>query len=325
MNVINELRDFAKDLTILIVEDDVLLNKELCTLANIFFAEVIVAYNGEEALGIYQNRKIDIVLSDITMPHMNGLDLSRHIKMINSEQDIIILSAHNEVNCFIELIDIGVRQFIHKPFNNEEFLYRLLKVCEQVTLTKFYESIEASKETDIPLKTKIRRDVNKIISNKQISSKKFMNELQGNEELWKVLEEDVVTLSEISDDFEFYVNQIYEGNLSAELLEQMGALLKKIQTILSQIESMREMSYILLDLAAFIQEIDFNALAYEQKEKFKMIEFIYDDISRFIQTVFVYRDTIDIYYLKDSLKSSVEQLKNSVLNFPLQEEELEFF
>lgn len=334
MNIFNELKSFAKDLTILIVEDDISLNDELMALCKLFFSDVAVAYSGIEALDKYKKKQTDIVLSDITMPHMNGVELSKQIKIINPTQDIIILSAHNDVKYFVELIDIGIRQFVHKPFNDEEFLYRLLKVCEQVVLTKFYESpniyedadaVKIKAEQDKVFKIKAKKDLTGIIACKQLSSQKFMSELQGNDELWSVLEEDIVTLSEISDDFEFYVNQIYEGNLSAELLMQMGVLLKKIQTILSQIESMREMSYILLDLAVFMQEIDFDVLAHEQKEKFKMVEFIYDDISRFVQTVFVYRDTIDIYYLKDSLKSSVEQLKNSVLNFPIQEEELEFF
>lgn len=329
MNIFKELQEFAKDLTLLVVEDDRLLNEELCEISRLFFLDVKCAYNGVEALAIYEKNLVDIILSDITMPDMNGIELCKKIKSINDEQNIIVLSAHNEVEYFVELIDLGIRQFVHKPFKHEEFLYRVLKVCEQISLTKFYNSdskdiVNHEPCAPVVVKKNIQK-VPDIISKKQVSSKNFLNKLQKESDDWNLMSEDIVTLVEISEDFELYVNQIYIGNLSKELLVKMSFLLKKMRGILLQINFMKDMAQIFFELATFVEEIDFDSLEQEQKDKFKMLEFIYDDISRFVQTVFVYKDTIDIYYLKDSLKSSVEQLKISVLNSPMQEEELEFF
>lgn len=330
MTIFKELRSYAKTLTLLVVEDDRFLNEELSSLATLLFKNVRTAYDGAEALAIYKEETIDIVLSDITMPDMDGIELCKKIKVLNPDQDIIILSAHNEVEYFVELIDIGVRQFVHKPFKDEEFLYRLLKVCENVALAKFYaqEQQEETKELekDVPCKIveKPTQSAASVLAKKQLSSKKFLNQIQQ-DATWNLVSDDITTLIEISDDFEVYINQIYEGELTHKLLVNMSFLLKKMQNILSQIQIMREMAALFLELAEFMQEVDFDALGDEQKQKFKMLEFIYDDIARFVQTVFVYKDTIDIHYLKDSLKSSIEQLKIAVLNAPFEEEEFELF
>lgn len=328
MNIFKELKEFAKELTLLIVEDDTALNAELYELSKLFFLDVKTACDGAKALEIYKKGSIDIVLSDITMPVMNGVELCKKIKVLNQDQAIIVLSAHNEVEYFVELIDIGIRQFIHKPFKDEEFLYRLLKVCENVFLNKFYkeneEHVVSQKSQHVAIEAE-SKTIDKILAPKQLSSKKFLTDLQNNSSLWSVIEEDIVTLIEINDDFEIYINYIFEGNLSSGLLLKISELLKKMQTILSQIDFMRQMAGLILDLSTFLKEIDLDSLDSEQKNKFKMVEFIYDDISRFIQTVFVYKDTIDVFYLQDSLKSSIEQFKKSILNSPIQEEEFELF
>ncbi len=330
MTIFKELFSYTKTLTLLIAEDDIILNEEISSLTTLLFKNVRTAYDGVEALAIYKEEAIDVVLSDITMPNMNGIELCRKIKMLNSDQDIILLSAHDDMKYFIELIDIGVRQFVHKPFKDEEFWYKLSKVCENISLTKFYaqEQQEETKELEkvIPSKTvkKPTQSAASVLAKQQLSSEKFFEQIRQ-DETWNLASDDITTLIEISDDFEVYINQIYEGELTHKLLIDMSFLLKKMQIILSQIKVMREMAALFVELAEFMQEVDFDALEDEQKQAFKMLEFIYDDIARFVQTVFVYKDTIDIHYLRDSLRSSIEQLKIAVLKAPFEEEEFELF
>lgn len=333
MIISKELKAFAKDLTLLIVEDDVSLNEELCFLTKLFFREVKSAHNGVQALEIYKESPSDIILTDITMPHMDGVELCKKIKAINDDQDIIVLSAHSEIEYFVELIDIGIRQFVHKPFKDEEFLYRMLKVCEQISLSRFYDdgaiaqkiplaSVEIKEEVQV---LGVKKSTISVLSKKQLSSEDFLQDLQKDSSTWNLISEDISIMIEISEDFEQYVNEIYLGKLSKKLLLNMAILLKKMHGILYQIEVLRSMGAVLFDLASFLEELDFDSLSNEQKEKFKVLEFIYDDISRFVQTVFIYKDTIDVHYLKDSLKSSVEQLKDITLDGDIEEEDLELF
>lgn len=335
MKILSELKTFAKNLTILVVEDDKELNAELVDIVKLFFKDVQFAYNGKDGLEIYKKNPTDIVLSDITMPFLNGVELSKKIRQINHEQNIIILSAHSEVTYLVDLIDIGIRQFVHKPFDDQELLYRLLKVCEDLVLSKeFLKNQELPAISTQPIKTKIQSiktpeipqtDTNEVLSHAVVDSKDFMHALQSDSVAWDAISEDINGLMELDEDFGHYIGLIYTDKITKEVLYGISSILRKMYTTLSQIDAMKNMTAVFFDLASFIESLDFTELTPEQINKFKFLEFIYDDLSRFLETVFIYKDTIDIHYLEDSLKSTVEQLKRNVLDIPLEEEELEFF
>lgn len=141
MNIIADLKSFAKDLTILVVEDDRELNAELVSLLKIFFKHVDFAFDGKEGLNLYRTNRQDIVLSDITMPRLDGIKMSTEIKILNRTQPIVILSAQTELRYVIPLVDIGISQFVAKPFESDNLLYRLLKVSEEIVSKKYFNKI----------------------------------------------------------------------------------------------------------------------------------------------------------------------------------------
>jgi YesN/AraC family two-component response regulator len=355
MNVSQELQSFAKELSILVVEDDKLLNEQLSELCSLFFKKVISAYDGQEGLALYKKEKVDVVMSDITMPLMNGVELTKKIKYIDDEQSILILSAHNEVNYMIDLIDIGIRQFVHKPFDDQELLYRLLKVCEHVALTKqsienlsssfaklktsakiettpFAETQKVQEEQKVEKKQIIQEeiilpisDVTQSISHARIDSQSFINTLKNDATSWQSLQDDIAIMVDLLEDFEHYVGFIYTDEITKDVLTKIASILRKFYTILSPLEAMAKMSLAFFELATFLEDTPFETLSSEQRKKFKILEFIYDDIARFVETVFLYRDTLDIFYLEDSLISSITQLRQNVLGIQIEEEELELF
>jgi len=335
MSVYKELKVFAKDLRILIVEDEKILNAELVEISKLFFKDVLFAYSGEDALKIYKQESmdIDIVLSDITMPGMDGVALSRKIKLLNDEQSIVILSAHSEMSYIVELIDIGIRQFVHKPFDDKELLFRLLKVSESITLMKAYKEHDAKSEklikvtTENPNHTQTESKAvgHDVIAHKALNSESFMDSLQSDEFLWLAFENDIATLLELQEDFEYIVSGFRLNSITQKMLFSFSKTLRKVHTIFMQMDSLTKISQTFLDLIYFIEDLDYKRVTQEQINHFKMLEFIYEDISRFIETVFIHKDTIDIHYLEDSLGSSLKQLKQSVLQIPIEEEELELF
>jgi len=84
--------------------------------------ELYQAYDGEEGLKIYEDKMPDIVLSDINMPKMNGLDMCVKIKNINKHQNIILLSAFQDIKILKVAINAGVDGFISKPLNANNIL-----------------------------------------------------------------------------------------------------------------------------------------------------------------------------------------------------------
>jgi len=132
----------TRNLSLLLVEDYEPLRSNMAELLEDFFDTVVVAADGVEALALYkayQTEKVDgfdLVISDIQMPKMNGVELSEHLRELNSEQEIIILSAHTDSAYLLRLINLGVAQFITKPINHEELLDTLFHVSRNITKTE---------------------------------------------------------------------------------------------------------------------------------------------------------------------------------------------
>ncbi len=127
----NRLLSTAEDLSILLVEDYEPLCSDILDILEDFFSLVVVAKNGKEALKLYEEalledkKGFDIVLSDVQMPIMNGVELSQAIRKIDPQQSIIVLSAYTDSDILIDLINIGITKFITKPLDYDEFIKTL--------------------------------------------------------------------------------------------------------------------------------------------------------------------------------------------------------
>ncbi|EQB40373.1 hypothetical protein M947_00830 [Sulfurimonas hongkongensis] len=129
-----KLKNYTKDMSLLMAEDYVPLHLSLKKILSSLFLSVDVAFDGKEALALYENRvknneTYDLVLSDIVMPNMDGVGLSKAIKKINPTQNVVILSAHKETNYLLEFLNLGIRRFIPKPVDFNSLLDELSLVC----------------------------------------------------------------------------------------------------------------------------------------------------------------------------------------------------
>jgi len=123
------LQKIATDIRLLYVEDDDDVRKSIHETLSFFFKHIDVAINGEDGLALYEKNTYDLVLSDIRMPKMNGIEMTRHIKAINSEQMIMIISAHDEADYLMKLINLGVHSFVLKPVEIEKLIETLIPLC----------------------------------------------------------------------------------------------------------------------------------------------------------------------------------------------------
>ncbi len=146
---IEELVEFSKTLKVLYVED----NKEarestLSFLAN-FFQEIEVAIDGEDGLKKFKNSIFDIILSDINMPKMNGLEMIAKIRECNKDIPILILSAYNESGYFIDTIKLGIEGYLLKPIDLDQFIEAINKVVEKIYLRNELKAYQSNLELKI--------------------------------------------------------------------------------------------------------------------------------------------------------------------------------
>lgn len=91
------------------------------------FRVVGEASNGEEAIALYQDKRPDVVLMDITMPGMDGLTALRRIREIDAEARVIICSALGQQRLIVQAIQLGAKDFIVKPFQPQRVVSALKK------------------------------------------------------------------------------------------------------------------------------------------------------------------------------------------------------
>ncbi|HHD80941.1 MAG TPA: response regulator, partial [Campylobacterales bacterium] len=101
--------------SILFVEDEPAVRFELERFLQRYSRNVMVATNGEEGLELFKKNMPDIVISDIKMPKMNGIDMAKEMKKLSAEQTIIFTTAHSDNSYFLEAIEMQVYGYILKP------------------------------------------------------------------------------------------------------------------------------------------------------------------------------------------------------------------
>jgi DNA-binding NtrC family response regulator len=128
------LSDLA-NITILLVEDENDLRKETAAFLELYYNKVIQATNGREALGLIETLRPDLIISDIRMPIMDGLELVSRLKARSPEIPVIFCTAFTETSYLLKAIELGVTGFVRKPVDTDE----LLSVIDKVTLPQLQQ------------------------------------------------------------------------------------------------------------------------------------------------------------------------------------------
>lgn len=95
---------------------------------------VITVASGEEALQLFAERPIPIVITDIRMPGMNGLDLLKHIKILAPETEVILISGHADLEMAIQGLKLEASDFITKPIDDDLLHISLKRALERIAM-----------------------------------------------------------------------------------------------------------------------------------------------------------------------------------------------
>ena len=133
---VKKLYEQTKDLSVLVAEDHQQTRLGLEEILIDLFKEVVTFPNGEDAYKSYIERAktnpYDLIITDIQMPNMDGVTLTKKIKALYPEQLIIVLSAYTDKEYLLELINTGISHFVTKPFEYDEFLQTLKYVSQKI-------------------------------------------------------------------------------------------------------------------------------------------------------------------------------------------------
>ncbi len=121
-----------RNFTLLYVEDDQDTQKAMKAILEDEVKIFYQAYNGEEGLALYKEKKPDIVLTDINMPGMSGLNMALAIKNIDKTQHIAITSAFDEKNILLDAINIGIDSFMVKPVDIDILIEKLEHIAQHL-------------------------------------------------------------------------------------------------------------------------------------------------------------------------------------------------
>lgn len=113
---------------VLIIEDDVPLNIAISEFCKIKTFDVVNIRDGLEAIGQIDNGHFDLYIIDINIPHINGLDLIKHIRKTDLHVPIIMITASLEITNFITAFENGCNEYIKKPFHLKELDIRINKL-----------------------------------------------------------------------------------------------------------------------------------------------------------------------------------------------------
>lgn len=122
-----EIKQIVKDFNILFIDDEEYVVETMKEILPLLFKNVYFATNGKEGIEIFQKEKIDLVISDLSMPVMSGMDMLNIMYEINPDIKSIILSGHNEPE-YMEYINRHNSSFIVKPISSIELFRALSEV-----------------------------------------------------------------------------------------------------------------------------------------------------------------------------------------------------
>ena len=128
---IDELIEYSEKLTLLYVEDNQDAREMTTMILEDFFDTIIVAVNGEDGYEKFLQNDIDLIITDINMPKLNGLELCAKIREHDDDVSIIILSAHNEDNFFMDSIKYGVNGYLLKPIDIDQLTSMINRIVQK--------------------------------------------------------------------------------------------------------------------------------------------------------------------------------------------------
>ncbi len=146
---------------ILLIDDEADILRVLSMTLRADGYQVVTADNGEDGLALFNQESPDIVLTDIKMPGMDGIEVLKQVKAISDEAEVIIVTGHGDIDSAIEALQLGASDFINKPVRDKALTISLKRALEKIDIKRRLKAYTHELEDQVALATQeLRRRSN---------------------------------------------------------------------------------------------------------------------------------------------------------------------
>ena len=153
-----KLLKFTKTLKILYVEDNKNSREALLGLLENFFTDITLAFDGLDGLEKFKNSNFDLVITDIKMPKMSGIEMMQGIRDIDEDIPLLVSTAYQDQEFLISCIELGVNGYLLKPINHKQLVKAIKYVCGRLYYIVENKKYETSLENLVEERTRELRD-----------------------------------------------------------------------------------------------------------------------------------------------------------------------
>ena len=173
-------------ISILYVEDEEVTRSAVARMLKRRVLTVYEAENGREGLDLYKQYRPDIVISDIRMPLLDGMEMSKEIKSLDKNSKIILTTAHSDASILINSIEVGIDKYIMKPLDMASLFSSVEKCVENIMLEKKIQQQNKEKDELIAKLQDALANVKKLSGLLPICSS--CKKIRNDEGYWKQIE-----------------------------------------------------------------------------------------------------------------------------------------
>ena len=333
-----DLKGVSSALNVLYAEDEEILRDAMQSSLSKLFANVYTAKNGQEAFEIFKKEDIDIVITDINMPIMGGIELIESIhRYTEKDPKIVVLSAHNESKLLSRLINMGVNNFLNKPVDKQVMINLLFQACKSISNQKLLieyqikieEKLEVVRRKNKILEQKLNQLAFQVNKNElhvnNVSQETKNEEKQNTQDYFEtLLTDDKEELIDLSYELDNFIAMLFkEDSLNENYLQRLSTTYEKYASILN---SYPEFSSVAISLSDFAKTI----LSLENKfmENLNQTGIYFESLQMTLEN---YRQNIwdkeaqDPRFYNASLKMDIQLIIDFLEQKEIEGNEIEFF